>query len=64
MLWSIEEVFGDLVVLGVGVGDLGNAGLGKLVDARVGIGEENRRMGGDNQLRVVIDQAVHEGEDA
>lgn len=38
----------------------GDAGLGELINARVGIRQQYRRMRGDHQLRLMINQPVQQ----
>ena len=47
---TIEEVFGDLVVFGFSIFDLGDAALRKEEDARVRIGQQDWRVGSDDKL--------------
>lgn len=51
-----------LEVLGLLVRDLVDAGVGALVDHGVGIGHQDRRVGGDHELRAVLYQVVDAGQ--
>ena len=62
-LWIRQEVAGDPVMLGLLVGDALDAGGRKLIDERVGIGHQDRRMGGDDELRFFQHQVVDAGDD-
>ena len=53
-----------IVMLSFCVGDFGNAAFGKLVDPRVRIRQQDRRMRGDDQLRLMMNQPVQQRQHA
>src|SRR6266542_1011432 len=63
-LVPVEKILGDLVVFRVSVLDLRNAAFGEQINPRVGISQQDGRMRRDDQLRLVIDQAVQQRQHA
>ena len=61
-LVPVEKILRDLVVLGFGVFDLRYDAFGEQINSRVWVGQEDGRVGRDNQLGVVIQQTVQKGE--
>jgi hypothetical protein len=63
----VEERLREPVVVGVLERDRGEAVVRELVDRRVGIREQERRVGGDDELRAVetqLAQAAQQGQAA
>ena len=57
-LMTIQEVAGNLELFRLCEGGLPDAVVSKLVDPGVGIGEKNRRMGGNHQLALIVHELV------
>jgi len=65
LVFAGQEVSGDFVVVGIGVGDWAGGAVAQLIDAGVGVGHDDGRMGGDQELRAgggQIVQAREKGE--
>ena len=60
----IQEITSDAEVLGVFVSHFANAITSEFVDARFGIGHQDGRMRGDNELRAATDELINEGQRA
>ena len=61
---AVQEIFRDLVMLGIGVFHFRNAVIREEVDSGLWVGQQDRRVGGNDQLGLVIDQAVNQGKHA
>ena len=61
---AVEEVAGDTEVFGVLVFDAFDSFFDEEIDIAVGIGHEDRGVGGDDELGMVADEVVDAGEDA
>src|SRR5882762_760464 len=59
-LMPVEKILRDLIMLGFSVFDFSDSRFSKLVDFRVRVSEENWGMSGDDQLRLMANQAMHQ----
>jgi len=62
LLVAVEKIAGDAEMLGLFVFDGMNAVLTELVNHGVGVGHDDGRVGGDDELGAFADEIVDEGE--